>query len=947
LATGAPDGGTLMPVVVDDYTALLSGDYWNGFEVAGEPIVVTFSFPTTAPDYDSSVQGFTPATVSSFSPFTSAEQAQAISALNEWASASGLVFVQVAPGQGDINFQNVDLGTTSGYGGVGGIGFYPFGDWTYYSYPSFSGDLTASGDVFMNTLYQNADGTVNYGTLLHEIGHAIGLKHPTEVVDDAIGGVNHDQVLSSDDPNRTIMAESGPGADDHLKALDKDAAAYLYGPTGTGGVYTASASGSNSVSNWSWDDATQTLTQTAVAVGETIHGTSVDDIIHGSSGDDSLFGLSGDNQLYGGDGDDKLYDGPGTNLIEGGKGDDSYYITNSATTIVENPGEGGDDTVFARASYTLPDNIETLYLSGPGLTGKGNDQGDSIFGDGAYASTLIGGAGDDYMVGGAGDDTIEGDGGHDLMFGGDGADTFVFKAASDAAPGPSLTTIGDFVSGQDKIDLSAIKTTGANPGQSLTFIGSAPFTGVAGQVNEILIGGTTVLEGDLNGDSSADFQIDFYNMSGNLPVSIQADDLILANPCYREGTRILTDRGEVPVETLLVGDTAVTAGGERRPIIWIGHRRLDISRHPTPEAVWPVRVRAHAFGEGQPRRDLWLSPEHAVCVAGSLIPIGRLLNGGTIAQERVARVAYWHVELESHDVLLAEGLPAESYLDCDNRHGFDNAGDGVASLHPDWRSRASHRHFASPRFVAALREELAASARERGYAATMQVFDAEQRARLSVARANCVRNPRAEGAVAGKIGAGGQAPTYWWLDAPEGIDIEICGMGEERGLPYLELRFAGRARAAGNCCIYPEPGQAISARGGQVWTASCLMRIVGGRCDGVESVNLYIDEIGADGVYLTGAAYRQPAPTEDELALQRASATRRLERPDATAMTAYIQLPVAAGASVDLTLRLAGLQIEEGSYPSELILPPPGEPRTATRHGAESTSAWIANREAA
>ncbi len=835
----------------------------------------------------------------------------------------------------------------------------------------------------MNTLYQGADGTVNYGTLLHEIGHAIGLKHPTEVVDDTIGGVNHDQVLSSDDPNQTIMAQSGPGADDHLKALDKDAAAYLYGPSGTGGVYTASASGSNSVSNWSWDEATQTLTQTAVAVGETIHGTSVDDIIHGSSGDDSLFGLSGNNQLYGGDGDDKLYDGPGTNLLEGGKGDDSYYITNSSTTIIENPGEGGDDTVFARASYTLPDNVETLYLSGPDLTGAGNDQGDTIWGDGFYASTLIGGAGDDYetggagddtieggggddqmfggdgddqmfggagddyMVGGAGDDMIEGDGGHDLMFGGDGADTFVFKAASDAAPGPTLTTIGDFVSGQDKIDLSAIKTTGANPGQSLTFIGSAPFAGVAGQVNEILIGGTTVLEGDLNGDNIADFQIDFYNTPGGSPVSIQADDLILANPCYREGTQILTERGEVPVETLSVGDTVVTAGGERRPIIWIGHRRLDISRHPTPEAVWPVRVRAHAFGEGQPCRDLWLSPEHAVCVAGGLIPIGRLLNGGTIAQERVARVAYWHVELESHDVLLAEGLPAESYLDCDNRHGFDNAGDEVASLHPDWRSRASHRHFASPRFVATLREELAASAREMGYAAAMQAYEAEQRARLSVTRANCVRNPRAEGAVVGKIGAAGRAPTYWWLDAPEGIDIEICGVGEERGLPYLELRFAGRARAAGNCCVYPEPGQAISAQGGQVWTASCHLRIVGGGYDGVESVNLYIDEIGADGVYLAGAAYRQPAPTGDELALQRASATRRLERPDATAMTAYIQLPVAAGACVDLTLRVAGLQIEEGSYPSELILPPPGEPRTATRQGAESTRARIANREAA
>jgi hypothetical protein len=84
-----------MPVVTD-YTALLSGNYWNGIEVTGEPVIVTFSFPTTAPAYDSSVPGFTAATAGTFTPFTAAEQAQAIQALSEWASASGLVFIEVA-----------------------------------------------------------------------------------------------------------------------------------------------------------------------------------------------------------------------------------------------------------------------------------------------------------------------------------------------------------------------------------------------------------------------------------------------------------------------------------------------------------------------------------------------------------------------------------------------------------------------------------------------------------------------------------------------------------------------------------------------------------------------------------------------------------------------------------------------------------------------------------
>ena len=86
-----------------------------------------------------------------------------MAALGQWAAASGLVFVEVAPGQGDINFQNVDFNTTS-YGGAGGVAFYPFGLVNSYSYPGYSTDLTASGDVFMNTQDQSPiDGTVSPG----------------------------------------------------------------------------------------------------------------------------------------------------------------------------------------------------------------------------------------------------------------------------------------------------------------------------------------------------------------------------------------------------------------------------------------------------------------------------------------------------------------------------------------------------------------------------------------------------------------------------------------------------------------------------------------------------------------------------------------------------------------------------------------------------------------
>src|SRR5215475_7248326 len=172
-----------MPTV-SDYTALLSGSYWGGIEVTGEPVIVTYSFPTSLPSYDVSINGFTAATAASFQPFTSAEQAQAIQALGEWSAASGLIFIQVAPGQGDINFQNIDFNTTSNpsYAGSGGIGFYPFGEWNYFSYPNFTGDLDSSCDILMNSQFLDGNGHVNYGTPVHDIEPAIGVKPPAELM---------------------------------------------------------------------------------------------------------------------------------------------------------------------------------------------------------------------------------------------------------------------------------------------------------------------------------------------------------------------------------------------------------------------------------------------------------------------------------------------------------------------------------------------------------------------------------------------------------------------------------------------------------------------------------------------------------------------------------------------------------------------------------------------
>jgi len=156
--------------------------------------------------------------------------------------------------------------------------------------------------------------------------------------------------------------------------------------------------------------------------------------------------------------------------------------------------------------------------------------------------------------------------------------------------------------------------------------------------------------------------------------------------CYRRGARIATARGDVAVEDLRVGDLVITASGGRKPVRWLGHRALDCRHHANPRAVWPVRVAAGAFADDRPTRDLWLSPGHSVAVAGALIPIRLLLNGRSIAQVETDGVEYWHVELDEHDVLLAEGLPAESYLDTGNRSAFANGG-AFIEAHPDFEPR--------------------------------------------------------------------------------------------------------------------------------------------------------------------------------------------------------------------------------------------------------------------
>jgi Hint domain len=264
-------------------------------------------------------------------------------------------------------------------------------------------------------------------------------------------------------------------------------------------------------------------------------------------------------------------------------------------------------------------------------------------------------------------------------------------------PGGELGTITGFSAG-NTIDLKGVDYT------------SAVFTqGTSGSAGTLtLSGGTSApLSLPMVGDYASNaFAVTPVTLSGAgvqgaSPVSgafaatsfagAAPTDTVVTVSCFAAGTRIATAHGPVLVEELRVGDRVVTADGRIEPVRWIGSRTIDCARHPNPDAVWPVRVAAGAFGSGRPGRDLFLSPDHAVLVDGSLVPVKLLVDDASIVQIERPKVAYYHIELSCHELVLAEGLVVESYLDVGDQM---NVMGETMRLFPDFTSgRAPNAAF--------------------------------------------------------------------------------------------------------------------------------------------------------------------------------------------------------------------------------------------------------------
>ncbi|MEL7255905.1 MAG: Hint domain-containing protein [Pseudomonadota bacterium] len=156
------------------------------------------------------------------------------------------------------------------------------------------------------------------------------------------------------------------------------------------------------------------------------------------------------------------------------------------------------------------------------------------------------------------------------------------------------------------------------------------------------------------------YDIEFKNDGGGTPYA----DI----PCFGRGTLIDTPKGPRAVETLKVGDMIVTHGGARR-IVWVDHQALF---RPIQKR-WPVRIARGALGDGLPYRDLTVSPQHAMLLRDPQLELHFETSEAFVRArhlvglpgiERVERqiVEYFHIMLDGHDVIYAEGAETETFF---------------------------------------------------------------------------------------------------------------------------------------------------------------------------------------------------------------------------------------------------------------------------------------------
>jgi Ca2+-binding RTX toxin-like protein len=423
---------------------------------------------------------------------------------------------------------------------------------------------------------------------------------------------------------------------------------------------------------------------------DTVDGGADNDTIFGGSGDDSLVGAGGNDQLDGGAGNDTLDGGTGVDSLAGGAGNDSLAGGDGIDTLDGGTGndvlDGGNDadiiaggtgtdTIFGGAGADSIDggtgDDSIFYGAGDDSVygGDGNDLIDDISGSELAGTNVIyGGAGDDTAYAGDGNDSLFGDDGNDVLYGEADNDTLVGGSGADSLYG------GD---GND-LFLAAPGEVSSVAGTEYVFGGGGP--GIAPGDNDILDlsaygqlygWGSVIINPTFPG--SEDGTITLTDGNGNTLGTIVYTNIETIYPCFTPGTLILTDRGEVPVESLTAGDLVMTRDNGLQPLRWVGRRHLTRGRLLADPDLQPVRIARGALAGQGPERTMLVSPQHRVLVdcaraellfgeAEVLVPAKHLVGQAEVSRALPEDgVTYIHILFDRHEIVQSDGIWTESF----------------------------------------------------------------------------------------------------------------------------------------------------------------------------------------------------------------------------------------------------------------------------------------------
>lgn len=489
--------------------------------------------------------------------------------------------------------------------------------------------------------------------------------------DDILNGTSSDDTILGNGGRDTISSASG---DDTIFGGSGDDLIL----TGTGNDSVDGGDGSDRVFA---GDGTDTLAGGAgddLLFGEkgadTLYGGRGRDNLYGGSGDDSLDGASGDDFLSGGAGADSISGGAGDDDIEGGAGADTIDAGAGHDTV--EGGQGADSIIGGAGQDSIDGGSEDDTITGGSgddilIGGSGNDSmdggsgvdtlegqdGDDILVGGSGIDTLWGGTGADTLYGGSGDDSLQGASGDDYLYGGDGIDTVLGDQGTNVLAGGGG---GDrFVVLDGTFDTTITDFSKEDDDRVITVMAEiTEWSDLTSRMSQS--GLDTVLTFD-NGST--------LTIQNILPSQLNPGQFMIngAPICLVEGTKVQTPQGWERIERLRAGDLVLTRDHGPQPIRHVAARRY---RFLSPkDAMKPIEIGPDSLSPGVPSAPLCVSPQHRILVEDPdtgdevLVPAAKLTWRKGIRRMRGKQAAtYYHLLLDQHEVLMANGAPVESLL---------------------------------------------------------------------------------------------------------------------------------------------------------------------------------------------------------------------------------------------------------------------------------------------